>query len=166
MSMDVKSLLKQAVDAQVGGNKESFAAAMKQVMTAKVQKMVSEGGWSWQKGNLPAGVTRNGMDEFHIDEVELADGDLGEVTVTVGDFSAPVQGTFNKRADNPTEYYGEPMEFSLRIDSVQKYDEDGNKLPLLTGDAAKAEITPDAYEYMADRVQKYIENDEPDNDPY
>ena len=166
MTVNVKTLIKQALDAQIQGNKEGFTGALKQVMAVKVQKLVAEGGWSWNKQNLPYGTTRTGMDSFHLVEVETDDGELIEVDVTVKHFIAPTQGTFNKRADNPSEYYGDPMEFELQIDSAQTYDEDGNKLPLLTGDAAKAVITSDMYEDMWNRVAEYIEKEEPDNDPY
>lgn len=165
--MNVKTLIKQALDAQIQGNKEGFNGALKQVMAAKVQKLVSES-WGWKKNKLPSGVTKTGIDSYHFDEVELVDGDLAEVDVTIGDFSAPTQGTYDKRADNPSEYYGDPMEFNLTIDKVQRYDEDGNKLPVLTGAEAQNAVADSeyGYGYMWDTIRTYIENEEPDNEPY
>lgn len=120
--MDIKTLLKTAIDAKIGGDQTGFQEAMKHVVAAKVTAMVSE---TNQMGQV---ATEDGEYQVHLEEYDY-NGTLVDalLEINIGHYQAPTQGNYSPRASDPSEYYGDDEEIEWHVVSAKLIMEDGTE---------------------------------------
>lgn len=128
--MDIKQLLKTAIDAKIGGDTKGFTEAMKQVMSAKVSSMIAEQGEFGEPAD--EGEYNVVLEEYDY-EGTLVDAHLG---INIGHYQAPTRGNFSSQAQDPSEYYGDPEELEWYVVSASLIMEDGQELRLVGEQAA------------------------------
>lgn len=158
--MDIKQLLKTAIDAKIGGDQKGFAEAMKQVVAAKVGQIVAE---QDDMGQAPA--QEEGEYFFNLEEYDyngtLVDAGL---SINIGHYQAPTQGNYSPTAPDPSTYHGDPEEIEWYVVSANMIMEDGTE-QLVTGEEAAALSFNDREQ---ERVTEYLlgqingDDDEPD----
>lgn len=159
--MDIKQLLKQAIDAKIGGDAQGFNEAMKQVMAAKVGRMVSEMSDQFADG---APQEEDGEYQYHLEEYDY-NGTLvdAHLNINIGHYQAATQGNFSPVAPDPSTYHGDPEELEWYVVSADLIMEDGTEKHL-SGDEA-ANLTFNAQEqdridsFLLDKMQSNADDD-------
>lgn len=145
--MDIKQLLKTAIDAKIGGDQKGFQEAMKQVMASKVGSILAEG--------IPSEVNQAPQEEgeyyVHLEEYDyngtLVDAGLN---INIGHYQAPTQGNFSPTAPDPSTYHGDPEELEWYVVSANLIMEDGTEQ--YVGGEEAAALT------FNEREQDYVDN--------
>lgn len=157
MSMDIKQLLKTAIDAKIGGDQKGFQEAMKQVMSAKVGSILAE------EDEAPY-LRCDKSDCVGPIEVEVDDNQVpglvagiyqAYVDGDVSHFGRSTQGNFSSRASDPDEYFGEQPESELQMSTVYFYDfEDSSEEPLaaINGEEAQRVLSVEQLDDIQNRL--------------
>ena len=146
MSVDIKQLLKTAIDAKIGGDQKGFNEAMKQVMSAKVGHLLSE------NMNQPDADYTIELPEFDY-RGELYDAVIG---VTVGHYSPATQGNFSPTASDPSTYHGDSEELDWDVTSATLKREDGSELVLTPDEVRLLNFTEDQSAQITQAVKSGI----------
>lgn len=148
--MDIKQLLKTAIDAKIGGDVTAFNEAMKQVMAAKVGSMVAEMNDQFA-GQAPQ--EEAGDYQYHLEEYDF-NGTLvdAHLNINIGHYQAATQGNYSPVASDPSTFHGDPEELEWYVVSADLIMEDGTEQHL-TGDEA-ANLTFNAQEQ--DRIDQFL----------
>lgn len=121
--MDIKELLKTAIDAKIGGDQKAFAEAMKQAVATKIGSILAVESEQFHDED---GDFRVIIEEYEYNG-ELVDIDLG---VKILHYQAPTQGNFSPRAMDPSEYSGDPEELEWDVVGASIIREDGSQIYL------------------------------------
>lgn len=137
--MNTKDLIKQALDAQIAGDKAGFAAAMKQVVSTKTSKMVSEMAGSEDGAPAPQ---EEGEYIVHLESYDYNGTDVSaDLGVNIGHYQAATQGNYSQRASDPSEYYGDDEEVEWNVVSATLTYDDGHEEKLFGEEAAALEFS-------------------------
>lgn len=156
--MDIKQLLKTAIDAKISGDQDGFTEAMKQVMSAKVGSMIAE-----QQDDEPY-LQCNKEDCVGPIEVEIEDNQVPGLEAGIyqvyvdGDvshFGRSTQGNYSPTASDPDEYYGEEPESELSMSTVYffSFENDSNEpLSAINGEEAQRILSPEQMDEIQQRL--------------
>lgn len=162
--MDIKQLLKQAIDAKIGGDTQGFTEAMKQVMAAKVGRMVSE-----MSDQFADGVPQeeDGEYQYHLEEYDY-NGTLvdAHLNINIGHYQAATQGNYSPVASDPSEYHGDPEELEWYVVSADLIMEDGTEKHLSGDEAANLTFNAHEQERIDDFLLNKMQSDADDDVDY
>lgn len=172
-TMNVKTMLAQALNAQVAGDATAVADALKQVITAKAKAVVESNGRAqvapnehgvinWWEADIPF----YGPFDLELSEGEVPGLTAGSyemcVSADVKVFGRRTQGNFSSVAADPDEYFGEEPDYDVVVNAVQIFNsQDDVALLNVEGDAARNLVS----EEIMDKIQaEWDAAQEKDND--
>lgn len=161
--MDIKQLLKTAIDAKIGGDQKGFNEAMKQVMAAKVGSILAEDGEPGFEGQAPQ--EEEGEYFFNLEEYDyngtLVDAGL---SINIGHYQAPTQGNYSPVASDPSEYHGDPEEIEWYVVSANLVMEDGTEQRISGEEAAALSFNDREQERVTEYLLGQIQGSDDDVD--
>lgn len=161
--MDIKQLLKTAIDAKIGGDQKGFNEAMKQVMAAKVGSILAEEGEPGMEGQAPQ--EEEGEHYVHLEEYDyngtLVDAGL---SINIGHYQAPTQGNYSPTAPDPSTYHGDPEEIEWYVVSANLIMEDGTENKLVGQEAAALTFNDREQERVTEELLNKIQHNDDDVD--
>lgn len=163
--MDIKQLLKQAIDAKISGDQKGFQEAMKQVVSTKVGDILAEHqDESYLQCSKEDCV---GPIEVEIDDNQVPGLEAGiyqaYVDGDVAHFGRRTQGNFSPVAGDPDEYYGEEPDSELSMSTVYFFnyeDDSAEPLAAINGQEAQRILSPE----QMDEIQRRLTDKQASDD--
>lgn len=164
---DIRKLLNQAITSHIRGDADATKTAFKQVVQQKAKSLVAESVFSSHQGDNTYGPFPITLEDGDVEGVQAGQYDI-MVTAEMDVQGRYTQGNFSSRAADPDEYYGEEPDFELRIEAIEIYPTDDDKLittvtgpqaTRLTPEEAYSTIYRDAMELLNKKRRDYF--DEP-----